>query len=150
MRILMISVEDIFTKDIFTIAKSSFSSLLIGKGTSFAGVIGSEAHYLGELISHIGIIGTFFYLMPYLFTLISGYKILKIHKKNNLFKSPFFIFSICLPIVIFATLIHYSPVNHCTVFIMAFCLFTGYLDWDYMRRYKYNISIFTNGITRIS
>ena len=149
--VLYKSVYDIATKGLFTIAESDFISFLIGKGTNFVGVIGSEAHYLGELISHLGLIGTLFYLLPYAFTLMSGYKILKIHKKKNSFKSPFFIFSICLPLVIFGTLIHYSPVNHCTVFIMAFCLFTGYLDWSYMRSYRYNISLLTtNGINRIS
>ena len=126
--IIIESVINLFTIEIFILAKSDLISFLIGKGTSNVDVIGSEAHYLGELISHLGIIGTLVYLFPYFYTFISGYRAMIYFKKTGK-SSQNFIFSICLPIVIFGSLIHYSPVNHCTIFIMGFCLFSGFINW---------------------
>jgi len=141
--IIFEAVVQLFTMDIVSLLKSDFHHFLIGRGTSSSAVVGGEAHYLGELLSHLGIIGTVFYIFPYVLPLKNGLKAIKRYKKG-LPGSPFFIFSACLPLLIFATLLHYSPVNHCTVFIMGICLFSGYIDWSFIRYSRFATSISIN------
>jgi len=114
---------------------TNLKTFLIGTGSSEIMVIGGEVHYLGELISFIGVIGTVFYLIPFSLPLINGLRILKGYNKNYPV-TPYFIFSAFLSIAIFATLFHYSPVNYCTIFLMGLCLFTGFQD-NYFIRYNH-------------
>jgi len=119
-------------KDAYEIARNNLMTFTIGNGSSYKNVIGGEVHYLGELISFVGVIGTFMYLMPFTLPLVNGLKVLMRFKKNYSV-TPYFMFSVFLPIVLFATLFHYSPVNYCTVFIMGMCLYTGYIDNNYLK-----------------
>ena len=116
---------------IYELANLSIKTFLIGNGSSETAVIGGELHYIGELITYVGVIGTIFYLIPYALPLLYGLKILNRYNKHYPI-SPYFLISAFLPIVIIGTLWHYSPVNYCTVFLMGLCLFTGFQDYCFI------------------
>ena len=145
------SVADIILDAIIKLPESLFNLLvsnpkafLIGTGSSELNVIGGEVHYLGELISFIGVIGTIFYLLPYFLALSNSLKILNGYNKNYSV-TPYFFYTVFLTIILFASLFHYSPVNYCTVFLMGFCLYTGFQDnyfikYDHILKNHQNIS----------
>ncbi len=116
-----------FPLSVFELSITNFKAFLIGSGSSEINVIGGEVHYLGELISFIGIIGTILYLLPYFMALLYGLRMLKAFN-NNYPVTPYFLYTAFLSIALLMSLLHYSPVNYCTTFLMGFCLYTGFQD----------------------
>ena len=98
-------------------------SILFGFGYKGIPALGGEAHFLGEHITYIGIIGFLCYWIPILRSLFICRRCIRIPSQyRNLFMIGFLLSS-CLIV----TLIHYSPMNICTVFIIGFLLYIGFL-----------------------